>query len=435
MVRVLRRFRGRTDRGAAGHNGNGVGPHHGSDNGLPDRADHADRAAVLKGPVNSDRPSLRVLVCTVVHNPEDARILHRQIKAMLDSGFQVTYAAPFSAFGVAPWPELEGIDVPRSSGRQRAGAVREARRVLREHGGSADIVLLHDPELLLALPGLRLPGVVVWDVHEDTGAALIAKPWLPSVLRPLARGGVWAVENTAERRVRLLLAEQGYRARFRKDHPVVPNTTYVPELVSVPGPDRVVYVGHLSRARGVDMLVDMARALAGSGVSIDVIGAADSYSRRLLGEAEKGTGTIAPLRWHGYVPNDRAMKLLNGAMAGLSFLGDLPNYRHSMPTKVLEYMAHGVPTITTPLPAAVSLVEGHECGLVVPFNDPDAARDAVLKLRDDEAIREAMGRRGHAVARGGYHWPDTAVEFIAHLERWAQVPQPHPSSLKLGSAT
>ena len=40
-----------------------------------------------------------------------------------------------------------------------------------------------------------------------------------------------------------------------------------------------------------------------------------------------------------------------------------------MPTKVVEYMAHGVPVITTPLPLAVELVQNADCGFVVPFGD------------------------------------------------------------------
>ncbi|MFD0395346.1 hypothetical protein ACFQ3Z_37220 [Streptomyces nogalater] len=53
------------------------------------------------------------------------------------------------------------------------------------------MILLHDPELLLALPGilrLRRAGAVpvtVWDVHEDTAAALAMKGWVPRPLRPL----------------------------------------------------------------------------------------------------------------------------------------------------------------------------------------------------------------------------------------------------------
>lgn len=366
-------------------------------------------------------PGLRVLVCTVVHHPQDARILHRQIRAMLDAGYTVTYAAPFSAYATKAWPELTAVDLPRALGRQRSDALRAARHVLRTHGADADVVLLHDPELLLVLPGLELPGAVVWDVHEDTGAALVAKSWLPGAVRPLARAGVRMVEEWAERNLRLILAEPGYRSRFRRIHPVVPNTTYVPDSVEPSGADRVVYVGHLSVARGVDVMLDAARLLAGSGLDIDVVGHADSYSRRALVRAQQE----GFLRWHGYVPNDRALALVDGAMCGLSLLRDLPNYRHSMPTKVLEYMAHGVPVVSTPLPAAVSLTQVNKCGLLVPFDDAEATVTAILRLRDDAELRASMGKRGHAVARTGYHWPQTAREFLMRLEAWAHAARPH----------
>lgn len=91
---------------------------------------------------------------------------------------------------------------------------------------------------------------VVWDVHEDTAAALTAKGWLPGPARPVLRPAVHRLERRSERRHRLLLAEEGYRSRFREDHPVVPNTTYVSDLP--PGPPdgrRAVYVGQLSRPR------------------------------------------------------------------------------------------------------------------------------------------------------------------------------------------
>ncbi|HYY17978.1 MAG TPA: glycosyl transferase, partial [Streptosporangiaceae bacterium] len=43
---------------------------------------------------------MRVVVCTVVHHPADARILHREIRALLDAGHDVAYIAPFRACGV-----------------------------------------------------------------------------------------------------------------------------------------------------------------------------------------------------------------------------------------------------------------------------------------------------------------------------------------------
>lgn len=358
---------------------------------------------------------MRVLACTVVHHPEDARVLHREIRALLDAGHEVTYAAPFHACAVTPWPELSGVDVPRAAGRSRLRALMGARRALAEHAPHADIVVLYNPELLLALPGQRGLPPVVWDVQEDTAAALSMKPWLPAALRPVLRRAVRTAEFAAERRIHLMLAEDGYRDRFRLPHPVVPNTTYVPEAPPPPGDDRVVYLGHLSRARGAADMVATARRLHGHGVRVELIGGADDEVTPMVSEAH----ARGVLRWHGFVPNDEALRLVEGALAGLSLLHDEPNYRHSQPTKVMEYVAHGIPVITTPLPRAAELVERHRAGLVVPFEAPDAAVEAVLRLRDDPELRAAMARSGHEAARALYHWPNDAAAFVAQLEKWA----------------
>uniref|UniRef100_UPI00140A7241 glycosyltransferase n=1 Tax=Streptomyces sp. YIM 98790 TaxID=2689077 RepID=UPI00140A7241 len=308
-------------------------------------------------------------------------------------------------------------------GRTRRPALRAARRVLAEHGARADVVLLHDPELLLALPGAvrdwdrATPGrrpAVVWDVHEDTAAALADKPWVPGPLRrPLALA-VRAAERAAERRIHLLLAEDGYRDRFRLPHPVVANLVRVPpDPPAPPGPDRAVYLGHLSRARGAAELVETARLL-GPDFRVEVIGAADPAVRPALAAADRD----GLLRWHGFLPHDAALGRLGGALAGLSLLHDRPNYRHSRPTKVLEYMAYGIPVVTTPNPSAAELVRAHGCGLVVPHGEPAAVAAALRRLRDEPGQRRAMGARGHAAARA-FHWPDAAGDFVARLESWA----------------
>ncbi|MES9606868.1 glycosyltransferase [Actinomadura sp. NPDC000929] len=359
---------------------------------------------------------MRVCVCTVVHHPEDARILHRQIRALLDAGHEVTYIAPFRACNATPWRQISPVDVPRATGRRRVRALRAAHRALAEHAAYADVVLLHDPELLVSLPSELQGRTVVWDVHEDTAAALSAKGWVPGPARPLLRPAVRRLERRTERRHRLLLAEEGYRDRFREDHPVVPNTTYVSDLP--PGPPdgrRAVYVGQLSRARGALDMIEMARTLAAEGVLVELIGAADADVRDALRAAQR-EGIV---RWYGFVPNDRALRIAEGAMAGLALLHDEPNYRHSMPTKVVEYMARGIPVISTPNPPAVGIVEPAECGVIVPFGAPEAAAKAVLRLRDDPVLRAAFGRRGYEAARERFHWPVHAERFVAQLEAWA----------------
>ena len=262
---------------------------------------------------------------------------------------------------------------------------------------------------------------MIWDVHEDTAAALSTKPWLPRPLRPPAAVAVHTAERMAERYVHLILAERGYVTRFSRPHPVVPNTTYVPDLPAPPGRDRrVVYVGHLSPDRGTADMIELARLLRPRGITVELIGPADVHARAQIEPAQ----AAGLLHWRGFVPNDQAMSMLDGALAGLSLLHDEPNFRHSLPTKLVEYMARGVPVVTTPLPVAAELARGHECGFVVPFGDPRAAADAVLRLDRDICLRAEMGRRGHEAAAKSLGWPSDAREFVTQLESWAKVKLP-----------
>lgn len=360
------------------------------------------------------------LVVTVVHHPGDARIRHRQISALLEAGWQVTYAAPFSGYGATPptaEARLTAVDLPRALGWRRVAAFRAARRLLRARASGHDVVLLHDPELLLTLPRLDLPPVV-WDVHEDTPATMSTKPWLPRPFRAPMAALARTVERRAAKRVEIILAERSYAERFGPDRVVVPNTVRVPERVEPPGDRRIVYLGHVTLARGAGDLVHVGQLVAAATegtTRLLVIGNADKDASRLLtAAAESGD-----IDWAGFVPSKEALGMLGGALAGLSLLHDEPNYRGSMPTKVVEYMAHGVPVITSPLPLPAYLVQQSGAGVVVPFADADAAAREILALRADPARRTTMGAAGHRVAAAEFDWGKHRNVFVREMERIA----------------
>lgn len=379
---------------------------------------------------------MRVLVVTVVHTPHDARIHHRQIRALRDAGVAVTQIAPFSATGTDPAAGVAGVravDVPRAVGRHRLAALRAARRRIARLAPDHDLVLLHDPELVLAVAGRlrRLPPVVL-DVHEDLVAALVDdRPWIPTPLRPLARLAARRLERASEDHLAgLLLAEASYQQRFRRDHPVVPNLPWLPVDPPPAGTEpRVVYVGRLSVGRGAHELIavgdalraaDVRRGAQGPAIHLEVAGAADADVLPAL-RAANDRGALV---WHGYLPNDRAMALVRGSIAGLSLLHDLPNYRGSMPTKVVEYLAHGVPAITTPLPEAVALVRAADAGVVVEVGDVDATVAAIRRFADDAEVRLRAGAAGRAYVRTHRSWDARTDAFVTHLQRVAAVDRP-----------
>lgn len=357
--------------------------------------------------------ALRILVVTIVHDPEDARIRHRQIPAMLDAGHKVAYAAPFSAFGRTPPQGARGFDLPRAQGRRRLKAIRAARRLIARTAPTVDAILIHDPDLLLAVAGKRRgAGAVIWDVHEDTAAALSMRPWVPAPLRWLLAAGLRTAEHLAEHRYHLLLAESGYQRRFRRTHPVVPNTVRVPPShPPAPGRRRVVYLGKLTAQRGGHDLITLAQQMPE--IQVEVIGPAEPDVAAELHEA----ATAGLLTWTGFVTNSEALEMLPGALAGVALLHDEPNYHYSPPTKIMEYMAHGIPVLSTPNPASADLVTRGECGAITGFGDVAQAAAVLRAWIADDNERQRLGAAGYAYARAHLDWNRDGQQFVASLEK------------------
>jgi glycosyltransferase involved in cell wall biosynthesis len=371
---------------------------------------------------------VHVLVVTCAHRGDDARIVHRQARSLLEAGHQVTLVAPRppqDSVDADP-AGLVRVDVPRAVGRRRLrawsavlAAVRSTVRSTVTNGEPVGLVLLHDPELVPLFARRRATVPVVWDVHEDYVASISDRGYIPSPLRRPVQWLVERLEAAAVRRCHLLLAEDAYAERLG-EHPVVLNGTWVPEspvpfVESAAELPRVVYAGRISVARGAAEMVELGRRLAGR-AQVEVIGDADAGVREMMVAADR-EGVI---RWHGYLPNPVAIEQIHGALAGLSLLHDEPNYRHSRPTKLVEYLAHGVPVISTPLPLAAELVERSQGGTLTSFEAvvDDAVAIVEQWLADPEARRSAA-RAGHRYVRDHHGWQTEGQRFVAQLETWA----------------
>jgi glycosyltransferase involved in cell wall biosynthesis len=347
---------------------------------------------------------MRVLVATCAHRGDDARIVQRQAIALTDAGHEVVLVAP------APSPRgpIVHLVVPRARGRRRLRSWFAVTREVRRHR-DASVLIVHDLELLVPLAFVRrLPPLVV-DVHEDLAASVTDRSWLPRPARRLAALFVDRLESRAARIGTVIAAEHSYRDRLG-DVPVVPNSTPVPASCRPreAGSRRVVYIGRISRSRGWDEMLACARRLRDR-VELHLWGEPDADVREeVMRASEAGEVT-----WHGYVDNRAALAAVEGAAMGLSLLADLPNYRRSMPTKVAEYLARGVPVVASDLPATRAVLDASNAGILVAPGDVDAACSAITALLDDERLADDMARRGREHARAHLDWNRDAVSFVS----------------------
>jgi glycosyltransferase involved in cell wall biosynthesis len=162
-------------------------------------------------------------------------------------------------------------------------------------------------------------------------------------------------------------------------------------------------------------MLELARLLP-DGVRVELIGPADDD----VADDVRRAADAGLVRHHGFVPNREALDLLAGALAGLALLHDEPNYAWSRPTKVMEYMAFGVPVVTTPNAASAEMVKRYGSGVVVPFGDPSAVASAVLSLRDDRSRRERLGAAGREAAVRDMDWSPDGRRLGELLHAWAE---------------
>jgi glycosyltransferase involved in cell wall biosynthesis len=269
-----------------------------------------------------------------------------------------------------------------------------------------DVIAVHDPELIpaavLTATSRQIP--VVFDLHENLPAQVRTKSSLPGVLRrPLSRlMRAWL--KLAERTMDVTLAETGYNTLFGSVRPVFPNYPLEGSLPEVSGRARagVVYVGDVTRQRGAMTLLE-AGAEADAGPVI-YVGRCDPILRRELLERAAELGVDIELR--GWMPYAEAMEVVGAAAVGVSPLHDIPNYRHSLPTKTLEYLAMGTPVIASDLPGTAGVI-GELPG--VQLVRPGDVTELAGALRADRVALATDAMAGAANIRRQFTWPEDDV--------------------------
>jgi len=153
----------------------------------------------------------------------------------------------------------------------------------------------------------------------------------------------------------------------------------------------VGYVGHYSRAKGVDVLLEAFESYAGPGVLALAYSGKGSLT-------SGGAAALERLRASGRV---REM----GVCRPLEFLAAcdvvaLPYITSSIfhqPQVMLESLASSTAVITTSLGGFAELPSQGPCGLVIPPRSADALMSAIAQALADLPVLHAMGERGRAV--------------------------------------
>ena len=340
------------------------------------------------------------------HPWTDNRIHFRECVSLARAGYTVYLVAVEHEIAVES-TEVTVIRLPKRRRLARAtlGSFTAVVAGLRTR---AQVFHLHDPELAWSVPVLRILGkTVIYDAHEDLPAQLLNKEygtkfsriwmsWAASLIvrmTQLAHHNVAATDQIASR----------YDARRTT---IVHNYPPLRDAESSAGPPsgrapRIVYVGNLSRARGaVEMISALSDPRFPQAWRLDLAG---SIPRRLYDELTSMPGWVRT-DFRGQIPPHSARDLLLNARVGVVVLQRNAAYLDSLPTKMFEYFAAGIPVIASDFPLWRSIIEKYECGLLVDETSPRNISEAVAIYDSDPDLLDLHARNARRAAESEFNW-------------------------------
>jgi glycosyltransferase involved in cell wall biosynthesis len=304
-------------------------------------------------------------------------------------------------------------------------AVREA---LRE---PVDLMVAHDLETLPAawLAARRLRARLLYDAHElATEQRQIVErtrlgTWrahkVEALLARRADGVVTINESLADELV----------ARCRVPRPtVVRNVPYAQEPVTpdrrwltalgVPGQASVViYVGGLVEHRGLEDLIVAMRSVADAWLVY--MGPAEAHYVNRLTELARRAEIAERFRIALPVPSPEVAAHAAAADVGvIPFRRSSLNHWLSLPNKLFEYLAGGLPIVTVAFPELEQIVRGYDVGRVCPPEDVEQLAEAIRSVLDSPT-EAARLRRNVARAAAELTWEREEPRYLAAMARAA----------------
>lgn len=379
----------------------------------------------------SPQHSPRVCHVCSAHSADDGRVFHRACVSLAAAGYEVHLIARSSepntyvSKGVTVHPLAEASS-RRARLARRFKVARLAARI------EPDLYHVHEPELLGPVLAAARGKPVIWDVHESYLDVLMARHWMPRLVRPLARlAWDWRERQLLKRCAAVVVVTDRIAMRYLQLHRNVEVVRNVPDFADLPvlrvkerDGKTCVFAGGISPDRGIMQVIEALALLRSRGleVSLRLAGrASPAYKEELLNCAARLS--VADLvHYVGELSRPASIEFQNLGSIGLVPYLPVANSMMGMPTKLLECMALGLPVVYSDFPAYREIAESADAGVAVNPLSPASIADAIERLVRQPELARAMGERGRQLVLARLNWSVEKQKLLALYGRLLNPP-------------
>jgi glycosyltransferase involved in cell wall biosynthesis len=163
-------------------------------------------------------------------------------------------------------------------------------------------------------------------------------------------------------------------------------------------PRTIVYAGAATEGRGLEQAI--AALPHAPGIALRILGPGRNAYCERLGLLATRHGVAERVRIEAPVPPQRVVAEIAGAAAGLALIQPAClSYALSLPNKLFEYLAAGLPILAADVPTIAAFVERHDVGLIVPPDEPEEIARAMLEIVEPERNRHLRVAVAETAAR------------------------------------
>jgi glycosyltransferase involved in cell wall biosynthesis len=176
----------------------------------------------------------------------------------------------------------------------------------------------------------------------------------------------------------------------------------------------VAYLGTLVRERHLEILVDMLADLRRSGITARLLLIGDGAApedRLVIEQRAQALGLTSQVEITGFLPRRDALDLIRTADVCVSPFHPSPILDVASPTKLIEYLALGLPVVANAHPDQSLILRESRAGVCVPWGARYFARAVRWLARRDSAELAAMGARGQAWVEQNRSYARIADDF------------------------